>query len=68
MFGSRLSRQDDKGGACRRMWRTLRKEKTILVHTVNGLLLAHYEKGHSRICEKVSQLLGQIVQNAPGQR
>jgi len=38
------------------MWRVLRKEEAISMHAVDELLLAHYEKGYNRICEKMPQL------------
>ena len=56
MFGSRISWRYVKGNACKRIQRALRKEGTVPVHTVDGPLLAHYEVGCSRICEKVPQL------------
>ena len=56
MFGPRKRRLDVKGGACRRIQRKLRKEKVVLLHTIDELLLAHYEKGYNRIFEKVPQL------------
>ena len=52
MFGSRRSGWDTKRGACRIVRRTLREEKAVSVHTTNRLLLAYYEKGYKRICEK----------------
>ena len=56
MFGSRRSGWDTKRGACRIVRRTPREEKAVSVHTTNRLLLAYYEKGYKRICEKVPQL------------
>ena len=38
------------------MCRAPRKEEAISVHVVDRLLLAHYEKGYNRICEKMPQL------------
>ena len=38
------------------MWRTPRKKEVIEIHPANGLLLAHYEKGRSRICKEVPRL------------
>ena len=38
------------------MRKALGKEEAVSVHIVDGLLLAHYEEGCSKICEKVSQL------------
>lgn len=52
--GSRRNQRDVKGGAQKRMQRTPRKEKVVPVHTADGLLFAHYEKGYNRFCEKVS--------------
>ena len=56
MFGSRRSWQYVKGSICKRMRKALGKEEAVSVHIVDGLLLAHYEEGCSKICEKVSQL------------
>ena len=38
------------------MWGAPREEKVIQMPTTDGLLLAHHEKRHNRICEKMSQL------------
>lgn len=57
MFGSKRGRRDVKGVVKRRMRRTPRKEKAISVHTLDGQLLAHYEKGYGKIRKKVPQLL-----------
>ena len=56
MFGSRRGWRNVKGGTHKGMWRVLRKEEAISVHAANGLLLAHYEKGYNRICEKMPRL------------
>ena len=40
------------------MQRTPRKEEIVSVHLADGLLLAHYKEGRSRVCEDVSRLLG----------
>ena len=55
MFGSRKSWRNDKGGACRGMWRALREEKAASVYVADELLLAHYEEGYDRICEEMPQ-------------
>ena len=34
------------------------EKEVIPMHLADGLLLAHYEEGCSRICEEVSRLLG----------
>ena len=52
----RKSWRNDKGGACRGMWRALREEKVASVYVADGLLLAHYEEGYGRICEEMPQL------------
>jgi len=36
----------------------IREKEVIPMHLTDGLLLAHYEEGCSRICEKVSRLPG----------
>ena len=51
MFGSRRGRRDVKGGACRRMQRTPTKE-VILMHTADGLFLAHYERDKTEFMKK----------------
>ena len=56
MFRARSGQQDIQGSTCRRMQRTTGKEEAILMHTADGLLLAHYKKGCSRICKEVPQL------------
>ena len=33
-----------------------RKEEVVLMHTINGLLLAHSEEGCNRICKEVPRL------------
>ena len=33
-----------------------REEKAIIVSATDGLLFAHYEEKHSRICEEMPQL------------
>ena len=38
------------------MQRASRKEEVVSVHIANGLLLAHYEEGCSRICKEVPRL------------
>ena len=53
MLGARRGQRDVEGSACRGVWRTLREEEVIPMHLVDGLLLAHYEKRGSRICEEV---------------
>ena len=44
-----------------------REEKAIIVSATYGLLLAHYEEKHSRICEEMSQLpsTGQLDSHSP---
>ena len=56
MFESRRSKGNDKGGTCKRMRGAIRKEKVVQMPTTEGLLLAHHEKRHSRICEEMPQL------------
>jgi len=53
VFRERRSQRDVEGSASRRMWRTPRKKEVIEIHPANGLLLAHYKKGHSRICKEM---------------
>ena len=44
-----------------------REEKVIIVSATYGLLLAHYEEKHSRICEEMPQLpsTGQLDSHSP---
>ena len=44
-----------------------REEKAIIVSATDGLLLAHYEEKHSRICEEMPQLpsTGQLDSHSP---
>ena len=56
MFRPRRCWRNVKGGICRGMWKAPRKEEAISVHAVDGLLLAYYEEGYDRICEKIPQL------------
>ena len=44
-----------------------REEKAIIVSATYGLLLAHYEEKHSRICEEMPQLpsTGQLDSHSP---
>ena len=53
MFGSRSSKGNDKRGTCRRMRGAPKEEKVVQMPTADGLLLAHYEKRHNRICEEL---------------
>ena len=67
MFGSRRSKGDDKGGTRRRMWGAPRKEKFVQMLATDGLLLAHHEEGHRRICEEMPQLpsTSQLYSHSP---
>ena len=40
------------------MWGMTGEKEVVSIHLADGLLLAHCDEGYSRICEKVSQLLG----------
>ena len=44
-----------------------REEKAIIVSATDGLLLAHYEEKHSRICEEMPQLpsTSQLYSHSP---
>ena len=56
MFGTQRSGENDKGGTRRRMRETPKKEKVVQMLATDGLLLAHYEKRHNKICEEIPQL------------
>ena len=56
IFRPRRSWWDVNGNTYRRMQRGSRKEEAMSLRIADGLLLAHYEKGYNKICEKVSQL------------
>ena len=53
MSRSRGSKMDDKRSAFRRMWRTPGEEKAVQMSATNGLLLAHHEERHGKICKKM---------------
>ena len=52
MSRSRGSKMDDKRSALRRVWRTPGEEKAVQVSVTNGLLLAHHEERHGKICKR----------------
>ena len=45
-----------EGSTCKKIWRTPGKKEAIPMYLANGLLLANYEKGHSRICKEMPWL------------
>ena len=45
-----------EGSTCRKVWRTPGKKEAIQMYLVDGLLLANYEKGRSRICKEMPWL------------
>ena len=49
---------DAKGSSLRRTRGTLGEKEVELMHLEDGLLLAHYKEGCSRICEEKSWLPG----------
>ena len=53
MSRSRGSKMDDKRSAFRSVWRTLGEEKAVQMSATNGLLLAHHEERHGKICKKM---------------
>lgn len=50
------SQGDVEGSALRRVWRTPRKEEAVYVYSKDGVLLAMYKEGHSRICKEVPRV------------
>ena len=58
MLGSKGSQGDVEGSALWRVQRTPRKEEVVLVHSIDGVLLAMYEKGYSRTCKEVPRVSG----------
>ena len=56
MYRSRGSKRDDKRSALKRMWGTPGEKKAVQMPTTNGLLLAHHEERHDKICKKMPQL------------
>ena len=53
---ARRGQRDVEGSTRRRMQRTPGNKEAIPMHLADGILLAHYEKGRSKICKEMPWL------------